>query len=240
VLAAISSASLLGAGGHAVTVEVHVGKGLPGYQLVGMPDAACRESRDRVRAAVMSSELTWPATDRITVNLAPSGERKGGSGLDLAIAVGVLVATEQIPPDPAQRFGYLGELGLDGAVRVVPGVAPMVSVLSGDEVVVPAASQLEAGIAATTPVRPVNTLRELADVLGNGEPWPDAPSPPVAEHEEPQPDLADVNGQPVARAALEIAAAGGHHLLMVGPPGAGKLHGYAQVEAVEQRTRETP
>ncbi|CAN5868302.1 YifB family Mg chelatase-like AAA ATPase [soil metagenome] len=222
MLAAISSASLLGAGGHAVTVEVHVGKGLPGYQLVGMPDAACRESRDRVRAAVMSSDLSWPATDRITVNLAPSGERKGGSGLDLAIAVGVLVASEQIPPHPAQRFGYLGELGLDGALRAVPGVAPMVSVLSGDEVVVPAASQLEAGIAATTPVHAVNTLRELADVLGNGEPWPDAPSPPVAEHEEPQPDLADVNGQPVARAALEIAAAGGHHLLMVGPPGAGK------------------
>ena len=130
MIASMSSATLLGAEGRPVTVEVHVGQGLPGYQIIGSPDAACRESRDRVRAAVVSSGLHWPDR-RITVNLAPSGERKTGTSLDLAIAAGVLAITDQLPLEAAQRFGFVGELGLDGTLRATPGVAPMVAVLGG-------------------------------------------------------------------------------------------------------------
>ena len=112
-------------------------KGLPGYHMVGMPDTACRESRDRVRAALASSEYTWP-TRNITVNLAPTSQRKSGAGLDLAIAIGVLVASEQLPEaDAVAGHAFLGELGLDGTLRRVPGVAPMVDSLDAIDVVVP-------------------------------------------------------------------------------------------------------
>jgi magnesium chelatase family protein len=116
MLASVRSATLFGVEGRPVVVEVHVATGLPSFQVVGLPDEACRESRDRVRAAVLSSGLTWPQA-RITVNLAPSGRRKGGSGLDLAIAVGVLAADGQVRDDLVDDHGFLGELGLDGTVR---------------------------------------------------------------------------------------------------------------------------
>ena len=221
MLASIPSATLLGASGHPVTVEVHVGPGLPGYRMVGLPDAACRESRDRVRAAVMSSELPWP-TACVTVNLAPSGRRKSGAGLDLAIAIGVLVASEAIPPEAVVGHGFVGELGLDGSLRRVPGVAPMVAVLDGLVVVVPIASSPEAHVAATGPVRVASTLHEVVTCLTTKTPWPADLGPPVDDEAPPPADLADVRGQPVARQALEIAAAGGHHLLLVGAPGSGK------------------
>ena len=125
MLATIPSATLLGVEGQPVTVEVHVSNGIPGFTVVGLPDASCRESRDRVRAALLSSSLGWPLR-RITVNLAPSGVRKGGAGLDLAIAVGVLVATGELAPEAVAGLSFLGELGLDGAVRCVTGVVPLV------------------------------------------------------------------------------------------------------------------
>ncbi|HEY4376223.1 MAG TPA: magnesium chelatase domain-containing protein, partial [Acidimicrobiales bacterium] len=124
MLATIPSATLLGVDGRPVTVEVHVATGLPTFNVVGLPDASCREARDRVRSALQSALLKWPP-QRITVNLAPSGTRKGGSGLDLAIAVGVLVASEQVPAAAVEGLGFLGELGLDGTVRPVPGVVSM-------------------------------------------------------------------------------------------------------------------
>ena len=119
MLASIQSAVLFGAEGHPVTVEVHVGKGLPGFHLVGLPDESIREARDRVRAAVMSSGLEWPS-QKITVNLAPSQHRKTGSGLDLAIAVGVLVAGGLVPADGIGELAFIGELGLDGSLRPSP------------------------------------------------------------------------------------------------------------------------
>ena len=176
MLASIPSATLLGASGHPVTVEVHVGPGLPGYHIVGLPDTACRESRDRVRAAVMSSELPWP-TACITVNLAPSGRRKTGAGLDLAIAIGVLVASEAIPPEAVAGHGFVGELGLDGSLRRVPGVAPMVAVLDELAVVVPIASSPEAHVAATGAVRVASTLNEVVTCLTTQTPWPADPDP---------------------------------------------------------------
>ena len=134
MLATVPSATLLGARGRPVTVEVHVANGLPGFTIVGLPDEACRESRDRVRAALLSSGLTWPL-QRVTVNLAPSGVRKGGAGLDLPIAVGVLVASAAVPAEAIEGLAFVGELGLDGSVRRVPGMVPLADAV-GDTAVV--------------------------------------------------------------------------------------------------------
>jgi magnesium chelatase family protein len=221
MLATIASATLLGVVGRPVRVEVHVANGLPGFTIVGLPDTSCREARDRVRAALLSSGLTWPQ-QRVTVNLAPSGVRKIGAGLDLAIAVGVLVAGGQLPDAVVADRGFIGELGLDGSLRPVAGVLPLVDALDVGTVVVPPASAVEAQLVGRHVVRAASSLTELLGALAGDEPWPPLPSPdqPAAPIDEP--DLAEVRGQPVARFALEVAAAGGHHLLMTGPPGSGK------------------
>lgn len=221
MISSIPSSTLLGARGYPVTVEVHVGRGLPGFSMLGLPDEACREARDRVRAAVMSSGLEWPDR-RITVNLAPPRHRKTGSGLDLAIAVGVLAATAQLAPDAIAGLAFIGELGLDGSVRHVPGIAPMVGVLAEHDWIVPADGVAEAQVASSGQVRAAATLRGLVDALSGSADWAEAVAPIATDDEVSVPDLAEVRGQPVARLALEVAAAGGHHLLLVGSPGAGK------------------
>jgi len=222
MLASISSATLHGVDGRPVSVEVHVSSGLPGFTVVGLPDAAVRESRDRVRAALLSSHLAWPAR-RVTVNLAPSGVRKSGAGLDLAIAVGLLVATEALPAACVEGTGFVGELGLDGSVRPVPGIASLVVAMAGERAVVPTASAAEAGLVAGDRVRCAATVAELVAALRGLVPWPTPPGDgPCGPGTVASPDLRDVRGQPAARRALEIAAAGGHHLLLVGPPGSGK------------------
>lgn len=221
MLATVSSASLLGCQGHPVTVEVHASQGVPSYTIVGLPDASCRESRDRVRAALLSCQLKWPP-DRITVNLAPTGLPKVGAALDLAIAVGVLVATKQLESEALRSTAFFGELGLDGTLRAVTGLLPLVSAARTDRVVVPMANVHEARLVERVEVVGVRNLDELVFALRGTEPWPDQPPPARTNHVDLGPDLADVRGQGLCRKALEVSAAGGHHLLMVGPPGAGK------------------
>jgi magnesium chelatase family protein len=221
VLATIRSATLLGARGRPVTVEVHVGQGLPAFTVVGLPDEVCREARDRVRAALVSSGVSWPQR-RITVNLAPSGMRKGGAGLDLPIAVGLLVATEIVPSVAIDGLAFVGELGLDGSVRRVTGMVPLGAVLGALTAVVPADSVREVGLVAGGPVNGVATLTELIEILRGERPWAEHPPPPSPRQTPPLPDLSDVRGHSLGRRALTVSAAGGHHLLLIGPPGSGK------------------
>ncbi len=221
MLATLASATLTGVEGRSVTVEVHVADGLPGFSIVGLPDASCREARDRVRAAIVSSGASWPLR-RITVNLAPGGLPKAGAGLDLPIALGVLQASGQLPAE-LPSIGAFGELGLDGGIRPVPGALPLADAVAGELVLVPVLDAQAATHVAGDRVRPVRTLADVVRAFVDGEPWPD-PEPSSTDDAAVTfaPDLADVRGQPAARVALEVAAAGGHHLLLVGPPGAGK------------------
>lgn len=223
------SVVLTGVTGHVIDVEAHLAPSLPAFTLVGLPDASLNEARDRVRAAVMSSSLTWPMR-RITVNLSPASLPKSGSVTDLAIAVAVLAGAGLIEGRAAARAVHLGELGLDGQVRPVRGILPSVAaaVAAGcDRVVVAPENAAEARLVPGASVEEFATLADLAAAYGNGDArpasGPRSTSPIQSTRERvPDLDLADVRGQLEARWALEVAAAGAHHVLMVGPPGAGK------------------
>ncbi len=234
MLASVLAATLHGLDGRPVRVEVDVAPGLPGFTIVGLADAALREARERVRGALRNSGFVHPPR-RITVNLAPADVPKAGSALDLGIAIAVLVGSEQVRPKG--RWALLGELGLGGEVRPVPGLLPMVAALArrgAGQVVVPAAAVAEARLVPGIDVVGVATLAEAADVLrgrrvgghrpgSRAELVPDEAAPAtIVPGTIDGPDLADVRGLLEARRALEIALAGGHGLVLVGPPGSGK------------------
>jgi magnesium chelatase family protein len=221
--AKVLSVGLAGTTGHLVEVEADLAAGLPGLALTGLPDTALNEARDRVRAALVNSGEAWPGR-RITVNLLPATLPKQGSAFDVAIAVTVLAGAGMLPLAPLHGVVLLGELGLDGAVRPVRGVLPAVLAAARAgclRVVVPAANVEEAALVPGVTVRGTDTLRRLIDfVRGQGALVEPAPAgPPQAPT---GPDLVDVVGQELGRRALELAAAGGHHLCLIGPPGAGK------------------
>ncbi len=223
--------ALVGVEGHLVEVEADLGVGVPSYTLVGLPDASLAESRDRVRAAMVNSGQDWPATKRVTVNLSPASLPKRGSSFDLPIAVAILAAQQVVPAGAFDGAVLLGELGLDGRVRPVRGVLPSVAaaVRAGAlAAVVPQGNAEEASLVPGVQVTGVRTLAGLVALARREEP-PDAelveePEAPRPEDASPvhRPDLSDVLGQATARYLVEVAAAGGHHLLMLGPPGAGK------------------
>jgi len=221
LFATIPSATLLGVDGSPVMIEVHLSPGLPGFTIVGLPDAACRESRDRVRAALLSSGRKWPLR-RVTVNLAPSGSRKGGAGLDLPIAVALLVAAGELDAEAVGSMAMVGELGLDGSIRRVAGIVPLVEAIEATTVVVPAECGNEAALVGRHRVRVASKLADLVQYLRGEAPWPTIPDPPQPPPHGGGLDLSDVRGQHVGRTALEVCAAGGHHLLLSGPPGSGK------------------
>lgn len=219
---------LIGMDGLVVDVEVDVSSGLPAFTIGGRPDPSCAQAPDRVRAAASNSGYAVPQR-RVTVNLSPASVPKIGSGFDLAILVAVLIAEGDIPAGVAADVGHIGELGLDGSVRPVRGVLSMVLAAAAAgvrHVVVPVANAREARLAAGVTVHPVAEVAELVTryrALAAGLTVSAVPEPALAdEPDAPLPDLADVVGQAEARLALEIAAAGAHHMLLVGPPGAGK------------------
>jgi len=220
MLTAIKSATLRGVLGYPVTVEIHISPGIGGFSVVGLPGAACRESQDRVRAALQSCEVPWPR-GRITINLAPSGERKEGAGLDLAIAVGLLVIEQRIRRKSVENWGFIAELGLDGSLRRVPGTLNLVEATECSTVIVAPDAYPEASLLKNQKVLIAQNLAELVSFINGSQQFPEPPAlpppkpPPVA-------NLSDIKGQRTVRQALEIAAAGGHHMLMVGAPGAGK------------------
>ena len=222
-LARTWSVGLAGVRGAMVEVEVDIAAGLPGVVLVGLPDAVVRQSVDRVRAAIVNVGGEFPAR-RITIGLSPASMPKQGSGFDLALAAGVLAATGTVRRRAVDRLVLLGELGLDGSVRAIRGVLPAVLAAARaghEQVVVPAANAAEAALVERVQVLAVGTLTELVDHLKGTAPL--TPYERSAVLAEPSvPDLGDVVGQTAGRRAVEVAAAGGHHVFLTGPPGAGK------------------
>lgn len=221
-LAVIYTRATIGVQAPSVTVEVHISNGLPGLTLVGLPETTVKEARDRVRSALLNSGFTFPAK-RTTVNLAPADLPKEGGRYDLPIALAILAASGQLPADKLDRYEFLGELALSGKLRAVNGAIPaaIAATGAGRELILAAANGKEAGLLPHGHTRVAEHLLEVCAFLQGKGDLPIAVAPPAAAPTDAA-DLVEIIGQEQAKRALEIAAAGGHNLLLLGPPGTGK------------------
>jgi magnesium chelatase family protein len=222
-LAIVHSRAQVGVEAPTVTVEAHLANGLPSLALVGLPETAVKESKDRVRSAILTSGFDFPAR-RITLNLAPADLPKDGGRFDLAIALGILAASGQIPADRLDTLECLGELALSGALRPVQGVLPaaLAARQAGRALLVPRANAEEASLASGLVVYAADHLLEVAAHFNGVTPIEPFQAQGLLRQVLPYPDLVDVQGQAAAKRGLLVAAAGGHNLLLSGPPGTGK------------------